>query len=154
MYKVKLITVNCLRVCIIPFEIIRTMYEICENSFNCYMPMSIGEVIGQIKSRRKDIAWRRESNIDFRIQKRCLTIGISRFLFYSSNFICLNLRQFLSVPIPILTKRKYETPLNVTFRPNDYRQLGESRFTIYVRAAIYSSRNPSSVADNVNNIGS
>lgn len=66
MYKVELITVNCLR-CIIPFEIIRTMYEICGNSFNCYMPMSIEEVIGQIKSRRKDIARRKESNIDFRI---------------------------------------------------------------------------------------
>lgn len=55
MYKVELITVNCLR-CIIPFEIIRTMYEICGNSFNYYMPMSIEEVIVQIKSRRKDIA--------------------------------------------------------------------------------------------------
>lgn len=102
--------------------------------------MSIGKIIGQIKSRRKNIAWRRESNINFRIQK--------------GNFICLNLGQFLSVKVSILTKGKYETSLNVTFRPNDYRQLGESRFIVYVWAAIYSSRNPSSVSDNVNNIGS
>lgn len=154
MYKVGLITVNCLRVCIIPFEIIPTIYEIWENSFYCCMPMSIGKVIGQIESRRKDIAWGRGSNINFRIQKRWLTVGISRFLFYSSNFICLNLGQFLCVKVSILTKGKYETPLNVTFRPNDYRQLGESRFIVYVWAAIYSSRNPSIVADNVNNIGS